>query len=143
MTADRIVVKGMTADRIVDILLDAVDTKFMQNFVSGSFSVRLQGVLRNHWSGASCCDAILYGDGRLKLLNENKDVVFKTKHFYLIKSEPGYYGTETLGRRFFIRTLERMYPNLIGHPIRVYATTKDPKFEGRGLLEYTGQVQKR
>ena len=132
----------MTADKIVDILLDAVDPKFMQGFVSGSFSVKLSGSSFD-WKGAPCCDAILYGDGRLKLLNENKDVVFKTKHFYLIKSEPGYYGTETLGKRFLIRTLERMYPNLIGHPIRVYATTKDPKFEGRGLLEYTGQVQKR
>ena len=132
----------MTADRIVDILLDAVDPKFMTNFVSGSFSVKLSGSSFD-WKGAPCCDAILYGDGRLKLLNENKDVVFKTKHFYLVKNNPGYYGTETLGKRFLIRMLERLYPAIVGQPIRVYATTKDPKFEGRGLLEYTGTVQKR
>lgn len=133
----------MTADRIVDILLDAVDTKFMQNFVSGSFSVRLQGVLRNHWSGASCCDAILRGDGTLTLLNENKDVVFRTRRFYIVEQESGYYGTEHLDKSFRINMLQRMYPDIVGHPIRVYATTKDPKFEGREHLEYTGFVQKR
>ena len=132
----------MTADRIVDILLDAVDPKFLKSFVSRSFSIRLQGV-PNQWSGAPCCDAILRGDGTLTLLNENKDVVFKTKHFYTVEQESGYYGTEHLGKSFRINMLQYMYPAIVGHPIRVYATTKDPKFEGRGLLEYTGAVQKR
>ena len=131
----------MTADRIVDILLDAVDPKFLKSFVSRSFSIRLQGV-PNQWSGASCCDAILRGNGTLTLLNENKDVVFKTRHFYIVEQESGYYGTEHLGKSFRINMLQRMYPAIVGHPIRVYATTKDPKFEGRGHLEYTGFVQK-
>jgi hypothetical protein len=132
----------MTAGQVVDILLDAADTKFMQSFVSGSFSVRLQGV-PNQWSGSSCCDAILRGDGTLTLLNENKDVVFKTRHFYVVEQESGYYGTEHLGKSFRINLLQHLYPAIVGHPIRVYATTKDPKFKGREHLEYTGFVQKR
>jgi hypothetical protein len=132
----------MTADRIVDILLDAVDPKFMTNIVRGSFSVKLSGV-PNEWTGASCCDAILYGDGRLKLLNENQDVVFKTKHFYIIERESGYYGSTRPSKSFRINFLQHLYPVLAGQVIWLNATTSDPKMKGRNHVDYMGVVQKR
>jgi len=132
----------MTAGRIVDILLDAVDPKFMQNFVQGSFSVRLDG-LSNQWTGSPVCGAILYGDGRFTLLNENRDVVFRTKHFSTIEKDPGYYGSYRVTKSFPVKNLQRMYPNLVGEVIKVWATTKDPRFKDRPTVEYEGVVQKR
>lgn len=132
----------MNAVSVVDILLDAADTKFLQSIVSGSFAVKLAGV-SNYWTGASCCDAILRGDGTFTLLNDYKDVVWRTRNFTVIKENPGYYGSDELGKTYSIKWLHRMYPGLVGQPIKVWITTKDPKFADRPNMDYTGVVQKR
>lgn len=131
----------MNPAKVVDVLLDA-DEKFLQSIVSGSFAVKLEGV-PNRWSGQSCCNAILRGDGTLTLLNDYKDVVWRTRNFTVIEQTPGYYGSDELGKTYSIRWLHRMYPGLVGQIIKVWATTKDPRFKDRESLDYTGVVMKR
>lgn len=106
----------------------------MRRLVRSTFGVRLQGL--DLWGNRSVCDAMLYGDGRFKLLNDNRHIPMKVGGFYVFNPDTG----ASIGGFKKISRLGAIYRTLEGKAIRLHAIPAVPGTQWPNGFQYEGIV---